>query len=85
MELGRAHSQVVQLNLSCLGSFYFLNLCATKPQNKNFKILLQNVGNEICTELKNGNKIGKVTVKFDRSNAANIRRNSLVVEYNING
>ena len=46
---------------------------------------MQEYANEIRTALKNGNKIEKVTVKFDRSNAANIRPNSLVVEYNING
>ena len=56
------------------------------PQNKNFNnSAYKTWENEIRTGLKIGNKIGKVTVKFDRSNAANIRPNSLVVEYNING
>ena len=61
-------------------------MCNKAPQNKNFNnSAYKTWENEIRTELKNGNKIGKVTVKFDRSNAANIRRNSLVVEYSING
>ncbi|WP_171500277.1 DNA/RNA non-specific endonuclease, partial [Acinetobacter portensis] len=56
------------------------------PQNRNFNnSAYKTWENEIRTALKNGKKVEKITVKFDRSNAANIRPNSLVVEYNIDG
>ena len=56
------------------------------PQNRNFNnSAYKKWENEMRTALKNGDRVGKVTVKFDRSNAANIRPDSLEIEYNING
>ncbi|OUY05879.1 hemagglutinin repeat-containing protein [Acinetobacter populi] len=56
------------------------------PQNANFNSsAYKRWENEIRSALQNGDKVGEVKVSFDRSNPANIRPDSLVVEYNING
>ena len=56
------------------------------PQNSNFnKSAYKKWENEMRNALKDGDQVGMVKVKFDRSNPANIRPDSVEIEYSING
>lgn len=56
------------------------------PQNSNFNnSAYKKWENELRGALKDGDQVGMVKVKFDRSNPANIRPDSVEIEYSING
>lgn len=56
------------------------------PQNSNFNnSAYKKWENEMRNALKDGDQVGMVKVKFDRSNPANIRPDSVEIEYSING
>lgn len=56
------------------------------PQNSNFNnSAYKKWENELRGALKDGDQVGMVKVKFNRSNPANIRPDSVEIEYSING
>ncbi|WP_424942037.1 DUF6862 domain-containing protein [Aliiroseovarius crassostreae] len=56
------------------------------PQNSNFNSSpYRRWENEITRSLQNGDTVGAITVRFDRSNPSSARPDSLTIEYSING